>query len=843
MLIKKSISTCFILLVLLQGCGGGGGGGGGYSDPTPEPTPEPTPDPQSIVDVALANGSFTTLIAALEATDLDDTLSDMDSTFTVFAPTDDAFDLLGQAAIDALLADTETLTDILTYHVITSEIDAAAAISSAGTTVEMANGDLIGLSLDGDDLLVNAVTVTTTDVQADNGVIHVIDAVLIPPAARGVPTMNIVDTAVAAGNFTTLVATLQATGLDSSLADETSTFTVFAPTDDAFAMIDTATIDLLLANTDVLSDILLQHVVQGEVNSVAAYTLNGKSATTLAEVDIPITIDSALDQLTFGGATVEVTDIYTTNGVIHVIDTVVIADVALPTPPASIVDVAVANGSFTTLVAALQATGLDAVLDNAESTFTVFAPTDAAFALLGQGTIDSLLADTDTLSDILLYHVISDTKILQDAALTVAQSSDNKVTMTNDRQTALTLANNTLFVNKSSVALADVIADNGVIHVVDQVIVPPPATVDSSQTIVDIAVANSQLSTLVTALTAADLVTTLSDDTATFTVFAPTNAAFDKIEDSALASLLGDTAALADVLLKHVVSGAAIDSVSAYAANGGAVTSVGDDSLSVTLIDFTQTTNAETDEVAYDRVNQVLVGGQNSTNQGLTLYVFDSDLGTSGSTCNGGCAETWPPVTVSDADVSNIAGLTLVTREDGSSQAAYKSRPLYFYSGDSAAGDIKGQDISGWWKVGQEQVALQIQGSNVTMVDIYASNGVVHVIDTVITAADKVEVAKSIDVSVAASDSGSGNVYVIDGVQNKSLALEAGTTYTFTHSSGHPLRFSETDDGTHGGGSEYTLDVDSSLSGSTVIKVTSATPSMLYYYCSAHAGMGGSAGQ
>jgi uncharacterized surface protein with fasciclin (FAS1) repeats len=379
--------------------------------------------------------------------------------------------------------------------------------------------------------------------------------------------------------------------------------------------------------------------------------------------------------------------------------------------------------------------------------------------------------------------------------------------------------------------------------VVDQVIVPPPAVDASSRTIVDIALDDSQLSTLVTALTAADLVTTLSDDTATFTVFAPTNAAFDKIEDGALATLLADTTALTDILLKHVVSDAAIDAVSAYAANGSAVTSTGNDSLGVSLIDFTQTTNAETDEVAYDRVNQVLVGGQNSTNQGLTLYVFDSDLGTSGSTCNGGCAETWPPVTVSDADVSNIAGLTLVTREDGSSQAAYKSRPLYFYSGDSAAGDIKGQDISGWWKVGQEQVALQIQGSNVTMVDIYASNGVVHVIDTVITAADKVEVAKSFDVSVVASDSGSGNVYVIDGVQNKSLALEAGTTYTFTHSSGHPLRFSETDDGTHGGGSEYTLDVDSSLSGSTVIKVTSATPSMLYYYCSAHAGMGGSAGQ
>ena len=110
--------------------------------------------------------------------------------------------------------------------------------------------------MDGDNLLINAVTVTTTDVQADNGVIHVIDAVLIPPAARGEPTLNIVDTAVADGNFTTLVATLQATGLDATLADETSTFTVFAPTDDAFAIIDAATIDLLLANTDVLSEIL-----------------------------------------------------------------------------------------------------------------------------------------------------------------------------------------------------------------------------------------------------------------------------------------------------------------------------------------------------------------------------------------------------------------------------------------------------------------------------------------------------------------------------------------------------------------------------------------------------------
>jgi len=442
----KIFSFLLVAALVLQGCGSG-------TKHEPDPQPAPQPEPQSIVDVAVSNGNFTTLVAALQATGLDATLADMDSSFTVFAPTDDAFDLLGQETIDALLADTETLTDILTYHVIDSEVDSSAAISSAGSTVAMVNGDSVGLSLDGDSLLINTTTVTLVDVEADNGIIHVIDAVLLPPADRGEPTTNIVDTAIAAGGFETLVATLQATGLDAILADDTQSFTVFAPTDDAFAMIDPETIDLLLANTDVLSEILLQHVVAGEVDAVTAYTLNGSSAPTVAEVGIPVAINTESDTLTFGGATVEVTDIYTTNGIIHVIDTVVIADVALPTPPASIVDVAVANGSFTTLVAALQATGLDTVLDNADSTFTVFAPTDEAFALLGQDTIDALLADTDTLSDILLYHVISDAEILADAAITVAQSASNKVTMTNGKQVALSLPDSTLYVNKAAVSL------------------------------------------------------------------------------------------------------------------------------------------------------------------------------------------------------------------------------------------------------------------------------------------------------------------------------------------------------------------------------------------------------
>ena len=725
--LKKVISFLFVAVISLQGCGGSSSG---YHEPTPEPEPEP----MSIVDVAVANGSFTTLVAALEATGLDVTLSDMDSSFTVFAPTDDAFALLGDETIAALLDDTDTLTDILTYHVIGAEIDSSAAISSAGSTVEMVNGDSTGLSLDGDNLLVNTVTVTTVDVEADNGVIHVIDAVLIPPADKGTPTMNIVDTAVSAGDFGTLVTALQAAGLDATLADETQSFTVFAPTDAAFAMIDPDTLDLLLADTEALSDILLQHVVGGEVSSVTAYTLNGLSATTASGAEIPVAINSELDTLTFGGATVTTTDIYTTNGVIHVIDMVVVADVELPSPPESIVDVAVANGSFTTLVAALQATGLDTVLDDPDATFTVFAPTDAAFGLLGQGAVSALLDDPDTLKNILLYHVIQGSEVLQDGALTVAQSEANKVEMANGAETALSLANNTLFVNKSAVALADVMADNGVIHVVDQVITVPTAKGEPTQTIVDIAASNDDFTTLVTALTAADLVTTLSDTSATFTVFAPTNAAFDKIEDAALDGILADTDALTAILLKHVVNNSEIDSVSAFAANGADVPSIGGDSLSVSLQNFSQTVDGASDEVAYDSASEMLVGGTNSSRPGLTLYVFDSDLGTSGSTCNDECATTWPPVVVDDAEVDNIPGLSLITRDDGSSQAAFKGRPLYFYANDTAAGDTNGQAVNGaWWQVDQEQVELQVQGSGVTTFDLYGTNGVIHVIDTVIT--------------------------------------------------------------------------------------------------------------
>lgn len=586
----KTLCITIASLFLLQACN---------DDDNNNSTPPEQPVAVTIVDAAVANGNFTTLVAALQATGLDATLADKNAKFTVFAPTDDAFDLLGEEAVTALLADTDRLSDILTYHVISGEVDAATAIASAGQLVEMVNGDSVGLSLDGDMLLVNTATVTITDLTTDNGIIHVIDAVLMPPAEMGTPTSNIVETAVAAGNFTTLVTALQAANLDTVLADTSKKFTVFAPTDAAFAMIDEKTLAAIIADQGVLTNILLQHVIaDAEVDSVTAYSLNDTMVETASGANITIDINSETDMLTFGGVNIVTKDIYTTNGIIHVIDAVIVADVELPTVPMSLVDVAVENGNFTTLVTALQATGLDTVLADLDTDYTVFAPSDAAFAKLPEGTLAALLNDTDTLSNILLYHVVPG-KVMSDAAVAIAGSDNNQVVTANSAQVALSFTDGMLFVNGAKVSAADVMADNGIIHVVDNVILPPTAKGTPTDSIVDIAVANTNLSTLVEALTTADLVTTLADETATFTVFAPTNDAFAKLDPAVLNALLADTDALTSVLLKHVVSDVEINSVAAYGANGTMLTTAAGDMISVGI-------NAETGMLMIGDTNVIM---------------------------------------------------------------------------------------------------------------------------------------------------------------------------------------------------------------------------------------------
>ncbi len=570
---SKIISATALSVFLLQGCNDD-------NDPVIIDPVNPVEPSNTIVDVAIANGNFTTLVAALEAADLVGALSDPDVTYTVFAPTDAAFDLLGEDAIADLLAQPETLADILTYHVLDGEVNAEAAIGIASSAdnapVAMLNMDSVGLSYFNDTLFINTSSVTMPDVEASNGIIHVIDAVLMPPADRMDTTDSIVDVVVGSDDFDTLEAALIEADLVSTLANTDTKFTVFAPTDDAFALIDEKTLDALIADKDALSAVLLQHVItEAEVDSVTAYTLNGKQASTASGAMIDININPITDALTFGGANIISRDVYTTNGIIHVIDAVVIGDVELPTPPLSIVDVALGAPEFTTLVAALEAADLVDTLANLEAEYTVFAPTNAAFEKLPEGKLEELLADPEALENILLYHVLGDT-VLSDAAISVAGSMENTIDMANGDKAALSLVGNDLYINGALISSADTMAANGVIHTIDNVILPIATPAEApTMNIAEVAVSMPDtFSTLVEALTEADLVDTLSDEDTTFTVFAPTDDAFDKIDADALAALLADTDALTNVLLTHVVGEASLSSVDAYGQNGKSLTTV-----------------------------------------------------------------------------------------------------------------------------------------------------------------------------------------------------------------------------------------------------------------------------
>ena len=287
-----------------------------------------------IVDTAISAGSFNTLVAAVEAAGLVDTLKG-EGPFTVFAPTDDAFAAIPQETLDALLADpTGDLTQILLYHVVPGKVMAADVTDGLEATT--AQGETVKFSVVDGTVKINDATIVTTDIETSNGVIHVIDAVIMPPSseeaapaeAAAAPAAaelaDIVDTAVSAGSFNTLVAAVQAAGLVDTLKGE-GPFTVFAPTDDAFAAIPKATLDALLADpTGDLTQILLYHVVPGKV--MAADVTDGLETATAQGGTVTFTVADGAVKI--NDATIVTTDIEASNGVIHVIDAVIMPPAA-----------------------------------------------------------------------------------------------------------------------------------------------------------------------------------------------------------------------------------------------------------------------------------------------------------------------------------------------------------------------------------------------------------------------------------------------------------------------------------------------------------------------------------
>lgn len=273
-----------------------------------------------IVDTAVSAGKFKTLVAAVQAAGLVETLKG-DGPFTVFAPSDEAFAKLPAGTVESLLKPENKgkLTQILTYHVVPGCLMAADVVAMPMlATVE---GQRANISMGKSGAMIDNANIVKTDIATSNGVIHVIDTVIMPASD------NIVQTAAKAGTFKTLIAAAQAAGLDSTLAGD-GPLTVFAPTDEAFAKLPKGTVESLLKpeNRDTLAAILKYHVVSGRVYSDDAIKA-GKAPTVQGEA---ITIKSSGKSVMINGATVVAANLDASNGVIHVID-----QVLLPAPVAA----------------------------------------------------------------------------------------------------------------------------------------------------------------------------------------------------------------------------------------------------------------------------------------------------------------------------------------------------------------------------------------------------------------------------------------------------------------------------------------------------------------------------
>ncbi len=550
------LTLMLIFAVVLAACGGTVATPTAAPEPTEAAVVEPTEEMEemapSIAEIAAGDESFSTLVAALSAAGLVDTLAG-EGSFTVFAPTNDAFAALPEGTVDALLEDPSgDLTQILLYHV----VDGAAMASDVVglDSVTTLQGEPVSIEVvDGNVILNGSVMVTATDIEASNGVIHVIDAVLLPGAEEAMDeemAPSIAEIAAGDESFSTLVAALSAAGLVDTLAGEGS-FTVFAPTNDAFAALPEGTVEALLEDpAGDLTQILLYHVVDGA--AMAEDVVGLDSVTTLNGETVSIEVVDGNVVLN-GSVIVTATDIAASNGVIHVIDGVLLpgAEAAMEEEMApSIAEIAAGDENFSTLVAALSAAGLVDTLAG-EGTFTVFAPTNDAFAALPEGTVEALLEDPQgQLTDILLYHVVGDTAAMAEDVVNL-----DSVTTLNGTPVSISVVDGNVMLNDTVMVTAtDIAASNGIIHVIDSVLIPAVA---ASGTIADVVAGNEDFSTLLTAVQAAGLAETLAGE-GPFTVFAPTNEAFAALGDTLNDVLADPEGALTNILLYHVIGSTAL---------------------------------------------------------------------------------------------------------------------------------------------------------------------------------------------------------------------------------------------------------------------------------------------
>lgn len=521
------------LMAGLVACGGGSG-----SSP-------------KLADLVRNDARFSVLAEAIAAADLTATLS-APGPYTVFAPTNDAFAaLLAELNLTKaqLLANKPLLTAVLQYHVLSAEVGRSAvplgkAITPVGGgffKVDSVSGALV--VTDGRN---RKATITQTDLVATNGLLHVLDKVLLPA------DKNIVQTAQAAAPFSILVDAVVAANLQGTLSGN-GPFTVFAPTNTAFAAALTelgVSKEALFADTALLSKILTYHVVPSRV--LKADVPVGAAITTVEGQTFTVDASLAITDRLGRKAAITGTDTLTSNGVIHTIDKVILpSDVTLP-GQRTLVQQLQGMPQFSILVEAVVAAGLQDALSGA-GPLTVFAPTNTAFAALLTElgvTKEQLLANKPLLTAVLQYHVLGSqvlsSQVPVGKAITPLAGGIFKIDA-NAGALVVTDGRN----RRANIGFTDLRVKNGVIHSLDKVLLP------ANQNIVQTAISLPQFSILVEAVVAAGLQDALAAP-GPLTVFAPTNDAFVALLTElgvTKADLLANKPLLTKVLTYHVVAG------------------------------------------------------------------------------------------------------------------------------------------------------------------------------------------------------------------------------------------------------------------------------------------------
>ncbi len=516
-----------------------------------------TPTTPNAVEFASDNADFSSLVAALSRASLVETLSGA-GPFTIFAPTNSAFQALLDSNADWNSLDdipVDVLTTVLTYHVVSGDVKSTdlstGYVESLSATPYGVNASLF-VNTDGGVTINGTTTVTGADNNVSNGVIHVVDQVILPP--------NVVTFATSNPVFSSLVAALTRTGLMTDFVAALSgegPFTVFAPTNDAFqALLDSNEDWNGLEDVPVaaLEDVLKYHVT-GAGNVRSTDLTNGQEVPTLLEENLIIDLsDGAKVTAAANTANIILTDVQGQNGVVHAIDAVLLPSAFVPVVP-NAVEFASANPDFSILVDAVVKAGLVETLSGA-GPFTIFAPTNDAFvALLNSNPDWNSLDDIPvaTLTAVLTNHVVAGDVRSTDLSTGYFHSvSATPFDGAINTSLYISTADGVKINGASTVIGADNVVSNGVIHAVDAVILPA--------NIVTFATSNPMFSSLVAALTRSDLsvdfVTALSG-AGPLTVFAPTNDAFQALLDSnadwtALADI--PVSVLENVLLYHVTS-------------------------------------------------------------------------------------------------------------------------------------------------------------------------------------------------------------------------------------------------------------------------------------------------